>query len=272
VSHTKEEERRGDTLPAGAEQLAAQVRAEVARGATAPDYFSTRKTAELQTILRQTRGLAIENLINTGKVHVDFDHQRIFRDVFWKGSFAKDSLLGREERLRNKAFGKREEEASQPFTGGSFWKRFDRVENGIAYGHVVNYEISALPGRPEVRTIEYPDARRSWFAKGDKVLLLNYTNHPYKLVYDTVKIVDEQNAIGVMHLGTFPTGVEFATFVLARHNYPFVHTSIPDHQMLFADPRASVPLPERLKGRWEGAPDLCHETGDSVQSGKSGAV
>jgi hypothetical protein len=239
-------------LAAAGQELAAQVRVEAARGATSPDYFSTRKTSELQDVLRRTPTLGIENLINTGKVHVDFEQQRIYRDVFWKGSFAEDSLLGREERLRNKVLGKPEREASQPFTGGSFWKRFDRVENGVAYGYVVNYEMSALPGRPEVRTTEYPDARRSYFTKADKILLLNYTNHPYKLVYDTIKIIDEQNAIGVMHLGTFPSGVEFSTFVMARHNYPFAHMSIPDHEMLFADPRASVASPGQLKGRWEG--------------------
>jgi hypothetical protein len=130
VANRNEDTAAATAMAAAGDQLAAQVRAEVARGATSPDYFSTQKTTELQTVLRQTPGLGIENLINTGKVHVDFDNQRIFRDVFWKGSFAKDSLLGREERLRNKALGKREEEASQPFAGGSFWKRFDRVEKG----------------------------------------------------------------------------------------------------------------------------------------------
>ena len=72
------------------------------------------------------------------------------------------------------------------------------------------------------------------------------------MVYDTIKVIDAQNAIGVMHLGTFPTGLEFATFVLARHNYPFTNMSIPDHQALFADPRAAVPSAPALEGSWDG--------------------
>ena len=37
------------------------------------------------------------------------------------------------------------------FAGGSFWKRFDQVENGVATGQLVNYNIEWLPGDPEVR-------------------------------------------------------------------------------------------------------------------------
>ena len=78
-----------------------------------------------------------------------------------------------------------------------------------------------LPGLPEVRTVKYPDDNRPYVKKGDDVLLLNYTNAPYQMVYDTIKVIDEQNAIGVMHLGTFPNGIVFSTFVMARKNYPF---------------------------------------------------
>lgn len=238
--------------PAGG-HLAEEVRAEVARGADRPDYFSTRPTAELQTILRDTSSLPIENLINTGVVRIDYEQARIYRDVFWKGSFAKDSLLGWAEALRDKLLGNAAGGLKQTFAGGSFWKRFDRVEGGVATGYVVNYEISELPGLPEVRTVAYPDDKRRYFRKGDTVLLLSYTNDPYRLVYDTIKVIDAQNAIGVMHLGTFPKGVEVATFVLARHNYPFENMSIPDHQALFADAQAQVPSADRLAGsKWEG--------------------
>lgn len=226
----------------GSQTLEREVHAEIARGADHPDFFSTRPTGELQATLRDTPTLGIETLLNTGAVRVDFDRGWIHRDAFWKGSFAKDSLLGGD-------LG----DLARTFTGGSFWKRFDSLRDGVATGYVVNYELAALPGLPEVRAVPYPDDRRRYFRQGDTALLLSYLNDPYRLVYDTIKVIDAQNAIGVMHLGTFPTGVEVATFVLARHNYPFVNMSIPDHESFWDHARAAVPSPEELvRSRWEG--------------------
>jgi hypothetical protein len=108
---------------------------------------------------------------------------------------------------------------------------------------------------PEVREAEYPDDNRKYFRKGDKILLLNYVNQPYRMVYDTIKLIDENNAIGVMHLGEFPDGLEFATFVMARHNYPFEKMSVDDHNLLFllfSDPRTTVPEGAQLEGEWTG--------------------
>ena len=241
-----------DPLALGSTYLAQDVRAEVLRGAETPDYFSTRPAGELQNILHDTPTLALEKLVNHGGVTIDWEKQRIFRDSFWKGSFAEDSLLGWEEKVRNSVLGAGGESTGRIFAGGSFWKRFDRVENGVATGYVVNYQLSALPGLPEVRQIAYPDDNRRYFKKGDAVLLLNYTNAPYQMVYDTIKVIDDQNAIGVMHLGTFPNGLEFASFVMARQNYPFENMSIPDHDLIFADPRATVPQPSQIEGEWAG--------------------
>jgi hypothetical protein len=56
-----------------------------------------------------------------------------------------------------------------------------------------------------------------------------------------------------MHLGEFPNGLEFATFVMARNNYPFEKMSVPDHCLLFEHSRATVPRPEELMGTWEGS-------------------
>jgi hypothetical protein len=232
--------------------LREDVRAEVLRGAETPDYFSTRPTVDLQSTLRETATLPLEKLLNKGEVRYDFEKKRIFRDSFWKGSFAKDTLPGWEERVRNSVLGSNASKAGAVFAGGSFWKRFDNVENGVATGHVVNYELAFLPGDPEVREAAYPNSSRRYFKEGDKVLLLKYRNQPYKLVYDTIKVIDESNAIGVMHLGDFPDGIEFATFVMARHNYPFEKMSVEDHQLIFADPRTSVPRPAQLEGAWEG--------------------
>jgi hypothetical protein len=228
------------------------VQMEVLRGADTPDYFSTQHGTDLQQILRNTTTQPLESLLNSGKVTFDLAKKRIFRDSFWKGSFAQDSLLGWEERIRDSVLGDKGVQAGQIFAGGSFWKRFDKVQAGVATGLVVNYEIHQLPGDPQVREVSYPDNNRRYFKQGDNVLLLHYLNDPYKQVYDTIKVIDAQNAIGVMHLGDFPNGLEFATFVMARNNYPFEKMSVEDHQLLFADPHTSVPTAAQLPGQWNG--------------------
>jgi len=241
-----------DPLAAAPGALPEDVRGAVLRGAEEPDFFSTRPTAELQAILRDQPTKPIEELVNTRQVRIDFDKKRIFRDSFWKGSFARDSLLGWAERLTQAGTDEAGRKAAGAFAGGSFWKRFDKVENGIATGHVVNYELSAIPGDPEVRVVAYPNNGRRYFRAGDEVLLLTYKNHPYKAVYDTIKIIDEDSAIGVMHVGEFPNGIEVATFVMERHNYPFEKMSVEDHQAVFRHPRVGVPSMEELLGSWRG--------------------
>jgi Choline dehydrogenase and related flavoproteins len=245
-------QREYDPLAPEPRGLQEEVRFAVLRGASEPDYFSTRSTPELQQILRDAPTLPLEKLINTGAVRIDFAKKRIFRDSFWKGSFARDSVLGAEERLRNRISGSEAKTAST-FTGGSFWKRFDRIrEDGVAIGHVVNYELDWLPGKPEVRLVPYADDRRTYFQKGDNILLLTYVNEPYRIVYDTIKVIDEDSAIGVMHLGTFPDGLEFATFVMERNNYPFEKMAVEDHHAIFNDARAFVPTPQQVLGDWQG--------------------
>ena len=209
-----------------------RVRAEVLRGAETADFFSTLPAKELQGILRSVQTLPIEHLVNTGKIRIDVPNQRIFRDIYWKGSFAEDSLLGWEERVRTENLHPEVLQHGKIFAGGSFWKRFDKVENGVATGEVVNYNIEWLPGDPEVRAVSYPNNERAYLQKDQVILLLHYRNDPYRRVYDTIKIVDENNAIGVMHVGDFPNGTEFATFVLARHNYPFELATDEDRKLI----------------------------------------
>ncbi len=228
--------------------LVEDVRAAVARGADNPDSFGDRPANELQSVLRSQPGLPLDKLLNTGAVRIDWDHRRIWRDSFWKGSFAKDSLLGWAERARNAG----DQVVGAAFMGGGFWKRFDRIENGVARGQVVNYELAFVTGDPAVREVAYPNDARKYFVKGDKVLLLEYRNHPYRGGYDVAKVIDENSAIGVMHLGQFPDGVEFATFLMVRNNYPFEKMSVEDHQLIFSDPRTSVPAVRQLEGEWDG--------------------
>ncbi len=241
-----------DPLSAQGGFAAEEVREAVLRGAEIPDYFSTRPTPELQTIMRETPTRPLETLLNRGSVRIDYANRRILRDSFWKGSFARDTLLGWEERLRAAALALGERPPAERYTGGSFWKRFDGMRSGSLSGYVVNYELQCLPGRPVVEQLRYPDDNRKFVKAGDDVLLLTYTNAPYRMVYDVIKAVGENDCIGVMHLGTFPTGLEFATFVMARHNYPFKNMSVPDHLAIFTGDRARVPKPTEIAGEWRG--------------------
>ena len=211
------------------------------------DYFSTLSTRDLQREMRQRTTLPLDVLLNHQGVAIDRPHRRIHRDSFWKGSFAKDNLLGWEERLMTPI-----RSGVAPFTGGRFWKRFDRLEDGAAVGYIVNYGIHLLPGRATVREVTYPDDRREYIGTGDKVLLLTYRNQPYRIVYDLIKAIDADNCIGVMHLGTFPKGYEFATFVMARNNYPPQKMGVPDHDALFGSAETSAPSPTDLAGEWTG--------------------
>jgi len=213
----------------------------------AADFLTTLATRELHQIFRDTRTLPLASLINQQDVRVDVEHHRIWRDVYWKGSFAKDHPLGWDERLLSPS-----PVDGSAFASGRFWKRFDTLRGGVATGHVVNYNLHLLPGRPEVRQVVYPDDRRRYFRAGDDVLLLTYLNQPYRIVYDALKIVDPDTCIGVMHLGTFPRGREFATFVMSRNNYPFEHMSVPDHDELFESAHARAPRVEEVAGRWSG--------------------
>jgi len=240
-----------DPLSPDTGALRDDVSAAVGRAADTADFFSDQSTRDLQSVLREQPTLPLERLLNARKTNVDFGKRRILRDSFWKGSFAKDNLLGWEERVRTAALGGDASKMGSLFAGGSFWKRFDAVANGAATGHVVNYELSFLPGDPEVREEIYPDDNRRYLKKGDKILLLRYKNQPYKIVYDTIKVIDDNSAIGVMHLGEYPLGIEFATFVMERHNYPFEKMSIDDHRMLWDDVQAAAPKPSDLDGEWE---------------------
>jgi choline dehydrogenase-like flavoprotein len=239
-----------DPLAPGVGTLPQDVRDSVALGAATPDFFSTRPSNELQAVLRDARTAPLTALLNSGDVRIDFAQRRIHRDSFWKGSFAEDTLLGWEERIRTAALGGSAERLGALFAGGAFWKRFDAIRDGVATGHVVNYELHQLPGKPEVREVQYPNDDRRYFRRGDPILLLEYVNHPYRTVYDTIKVVDDLNAIGVMHLGEFPNGLEFATFVMARHNYPFEKMSADDHDLLFAHPDTRTPAPAEIEGAW----------------------
>jgi hypothetical protein len=81
---------------------------------------------------------------------------------------------------------------------------------------------------------------------------MTYGNEPYRIVYDTIKVIDDENAIGVMHLGEFPMGFEFSSFVMARQNYPFEKMSVDDHRALMAHPQTRTPMADEMEGVWKG--------------------
>jgi hypothetical protein len=55
-----------------------------------------------------------------------------------------------------------------------------------------------------------------------------------------------------MHLGTFPNGRTFATFVMSRNNYPLERMTVPDHDAIFTGDRVRVPSPTDVEGSWTG--------------------
>jgi hypothetical protein len=211
------------------------------------DHFSTLSTTALQDVMRRSATLPLATLLNRGGVTTDPARRRIWRDSYWKGSFARDNPMGWEERLLTPT-----RPGVPPYVGGRFWKRFDEVRNGEASSYIVNYGIRFLPGRATVRQVPYPDDRRRFVAAGDDVLLLTYRNQPYRIVYDVIKAVDDNHCVGVMHLGTFPRGREFATFVMTRNNYPFEKMAVPDHEALFSGSESSVPAADDVLGSWTG--------------------
>jgi len=212
-----------------------------------PDFLSTLPTRELHARMRAAESHPLPSLLNRGAVTVDDVGRRIWRDTFWKGSFAKDTLLGWEERLLTPV----RSEGAQ-YTGGRFWKRFDEIRDDVAYGYVVNYGLAFLPGLPVVREVAYPDDARPYVRQGDRVLLLTYRNAPYRIVYDLIKVVDDRSCVGVMHLGTYPRGRVFGAFVMSRSNHPFEKMAVPEHDALFASAQARAPRPADLTGAWRG--------------------
>ena len=143
----------------------------------APDSLSTLSTRELQDVFRETPTLPLASLLNRGGVTVDYEKRRVHRDSFWKGSFARDTLLGWEEKILTPI------RKDKPiFAGGRFWKRFDEIRGNEAVGLIVNYGVAWLPGRPRVEQVPYPSDERRYVRAGDAVLRLSYLNHPYRPV------------------------------------------------------------------------------------------
>src|SRR5262245_10670683 len=121
----------------------------------AGDELTRLPSAALQQRFREAATLPLARLLNRGAVRVDVERHRIWRDSFWKGTFARNHPLGWDERWLTP----RPADGSA-FAGGRFWKRFDELDGGAATSFIVNYNLHLLPGRAVVRQVPYPDDRR----------------------------------------------------------------------------------------------------------------
>jgi hypothetical protein len=65
-------------------------------------------------------------------------------------------------------------------------------------------------------------------------------------------VIDDNSAIGVMHLGEFPNGLEFSTFVLERYSYGFRYMSMDDYQLLRSLPESASVTESQVIGQWSG--------------------
>src|SRR5215212_5528734 len=79
------------------------------------DYLSTLSTSALQDVMRGASTLPVATLLNRQGVTIDFPQRRIWRDSYWKGSFAKDTPMGWEERLLTPI-----RPDTPPYAGGRF--------------------------------------------------------------------------------------------------------------------------------------------------------
>jgi hypothetical protein len=86
----------------------------------------------------------MKDILNAGAVHFDFEKRRVFRDSFWKGSFAKDSLPGWEERRAASEWLLVEDHSHDPF---SPW----------AVGSSADYAFCSLR-----KTLPVPDGGLLW--------------------------------------------------------------------------------------------------------------
>jgi len=156
-------QREYDPLSPDLGRMSMDVRAEILRGCRDPRLLQYAVgTGSANHPAGQPADAADRDAGEYGSRRPGSSHRRVNRDLFWKGSFAKDSLVG----LKNGcAVSRILAAAMPPHRGGAFWKRFDKVTDGVAAGYVVNYDLDALPGIPAVRAVAYPDDNRRYFHK-----------------------------------------------------------------------------------------------------------
>jgi len=155
----------------------------------------------------------------------DQDTLVISNDSHWKGIFSRDTDI---------------QNTLELYFGG-FWKRFTKDP--------VSGDISGI-----THPFEFPvyAANRATLTELDgfgKVILLEYTEPPYNLFYDVLKVVDDNTILGKAFFGKPIPGREILVFSMSR-KYPFEFMTQEDHEVLYS--KMKKPQLDTIVGIWEG--------------------
>lgn len=195
-----------------------------------PMYCTTARLKELFETSESTFGR--ESLVNSPDMNIvdgenwsfDVDDLTIWNNRYWKGFYACDD---------------------DPLTKGlvyalGFWKRF------WIYGDSIRGEThpyySEIYAANEATDVEYPEC--------GKITLIKYFDHPYKLFYDLLKIVDRDTLIGeAFGFGSPPGGKHVFYFILSR-KYSVDFMTHDDFEFIFSN-KARAPEESEVLGVWE---------------------
>jgi hypothetical protein len=143
-----------------------------------------------------------------GNWKFDSESLVISNDSHWKGIFSRDTDI----------------QATLRLYFGGFWKRFTKeASSGTIMGITHPYEFPVFA----------PNKASSQDLDGfGKVILLEYTEPPYNLFYDVLKIIDDHTMLGKAFFGMPEPGREILTFSMSR-KYPLDFMTQEDHEMLY---------------------------------------
>ncbi|MEP6576291.1 MAG: GMC family oxidoreductase [Nitrososphaerota archaeon] len=152
---------------------------------------------------------------------------KIYNDVYWKGFYGRDNdMLTTVLRYF-----------------GGFYKRFRNV-NETMEGITHPFETQIVNAK-SIASEEYVPGY-------GKVIYLKYTELPYSLAYDLLKMIDENTIIGKAFLGAFGKGRELFSFSMSR-TYDVEFLTEDDLIEIFNNDQLShQPSQQELFGSWEG--------------------
>ena len=152
---------------------------------------------------------------------------RIYNNVYWKGFYGRDNDFMTTV-LR--------------YFGG-FYKRF-RYDNGTMEGITHPFETQIVNAK-SIASEEYVPGY-------GKVIYLKYTELPYSMAYDLLKMIDDNTIIGKAFLGPFAKGRELFSFSMSRM-YDVDFLTEDDLLEIFnSDQLSHQPTEQELLGSWEG--------------------
>ncbi len=184
--------------------------------------------AELDLLFQRCPSMGIDELINTGQRRIDIANRRIFNDSYWKGFLPKGLILG--------------ELADGLFTGYNkkFWRERDKVSGATLY---VDNRIPLNHALEEVVLEE-----RTNDLDPGRYILVRYTDPPFDIFYDMLKIVNEGMIIFRGYTGEYPNGHRSFDGVGVR-SYGFDQMTVEDHRDLFQN--GTMPQKQDLQGIWQ---------------------